>query len=104
MQGGVWCVCIFGWRGGLLCPRFCFSIACHDSKETQTVRALCCAVLCPCPPAAHTHPHPGFDFSYRDSKEPLPDKLKPLLGECWPAFELLRKHALRPLPADQIPR
>lgn len=46
----------------------------------------------------------GFDFSIRSTADPLPDKLKPLLGECWPAFELLRKHALKPMQADQIPR
>ncbi|KAF6259665.1 branched chain amino acid aminotransferase [Scenedesmus sp. NREL 46B-D3] len=40
----------------------------------------------------------------RDVKEPLPDRLKPLLGECWPAYEMLRRHALRPLPADSVPR
>jgi hypothetical protein len=37
-------------------------------------------------------------------KEPLPDRLKPLLGECWPAYEMLRQHALRPMPADSVLR
>jgi hypothetical protein len=41
---------------------------------------------------------------HRDVKEPLPDRLKPLLGECWPAYEMLRQHALRPMPADSVPR
>jgi len=46
----------------------------------------------------------GFDFGYRDTKEQFPDRLKPLLGECWPAYELLRQHALKPLPAVTVPR
>ncbi|KAF8057631.1 branched-chain-amino-acid aminotransferase-like protein 1 [Scenedesmus sp. PABB004] len=53
---------------------------------------------------ANTHKSTGFDFGWRDVKEPLPDRLKPLLGECWPAYELLRRHALKPLPADAVPR
>ncbi len=47
---------------------------------------------------------PGFDPIYRDSKEPLPDRLKPLLAECWPCFELLRTKALRPAAADAVAR
>lgn len=47
----------------------------------------------------------GFDVLYRDMKEPMPERLRPLLGECWPMFELLRRHAITPL-ADEgvIPR
>ena len=33
---------------------------------------------------------------------PLPDKLKPLLEECRPLYELLRSRALRPLSALQL--
>ncbi|KIY93266.1 branched-chain amino acidaminotransferase [Monoraphidium neglectum] len=49
-------------------------------------------------PVIHTlTPSPkGFDPVYRDTREPLPDRLKPLLAECWASFELLRAHALRP--------
>jgi hypothetical protein len=47
-------------------------------------------------------PPPGFDFGVREDRTPLPDKLKPLLGECWPAYEQLRALALRPM-ADPAP-
>jgi len=50
-------------------------------------------------------PPKGFDPIYRDTREPLPDRLKPLLAECWPCYEMIRSHALRPLPdAALIPR
>lgn len=52
----------------------------------------------------NTHKATGFDFGCRDAREPLPDRLKPLLGECWPTYELLRAHALRPAPPDAVPR
>jgi hypothetical protein len=33
----------------------------------------------------------------------MPDHLKPLLGECYPAYEIMRSHALKPLD-DSVPR
>ena len=41
---------------------------------------------------------------YRDAREPLPERLKPALAECWPLYEALRAKALRPLPPDAVPR
>ena len=35
----------------------------------------------------------------REKREPLPDRLKPLLGECWAMYELLRAVALTPAAA-----
>jgi branched-chain amino acid aminotransferase len=56
---------------------------------------------------ANTHKSTGFDAGVREdggaAGEPLPDALKPLLGECWPAFELLRRHALRTGPLATAP-
>ena len=39
-------------------------------------------------------------------QQPLPPHLRPLLQECWPLWELLRKHVLRPLPPSgaAVPR
>ena len=36
-------------------------------------------------------------------RKPLPPHVRPLLAECWPMWELLRRHALRPLSAA-VPR
>ena len=44
-------------------------------------------------------------FGSRSKERPprqLPDKLKPLLEECRPLYELLRSRALRPLSALQL--
>jgi hypothetical protein len=51
-------------------------------------------------------PPPGFSPVYRETREPLPDRLKPLLSECWPAYEHLRAVALRPAAAalEPVPR
>jgi branched-chain amino acid aminotransferase len=47
---------------------------------------------------AGTHRSTCFDVGVREGGGgPLPDALKPLLGECWPMFEALRAMALRPL-------
>ncbi|KAI8474362.1 MAG: hypothetical protein J3K34DRAFT_453502, partial [Monoraphidium minutum] len=53
-----------------------------------------------------SHKSTGFDPVYRDTKEPLPDRLKPLLAECWASYELLRAAALKPepLPPASLPR
>jgi len=52
---------------------------------------------------AQTHRSTCFDVAVRDPRgEPLPDGLKPLLGECWPAFEALRRVALRPLTGAEL--
>eukprot|EP00877_Chromochloris_zofingiensis_P002893 jgi/Chrzof1/12604/Cz07g00200.t1 len=89
------------------------------------LRALCAALSLPWQPSmlhwaagpkpydglwapwwyGNTHRSTGFDVLYRDMKEPMPERLRPLLGECWPMFELLRRHAITPL-ADEgvIPR
>jgi hypothetical protein len=40
----------------------------------------------------------------RQGFEPLPEHLKPLLGECYPTWEYLRRHAVQPLAAAAVPR
>lgn len=48
-------------------------------------------------------PNAGFDEGVRDSKDPMPEHLKPLLGECYPSYELLRRHAICSLDTS-VPR
>lgn len=93
------------------------------------LRALCAALDLPWEPAmlhwpagpkpfdgvwapwwyATTHTSTGFDPPAlgRDAKEAgveVPEALRPLLGECWALYDLLRRHALQPLQDDSVPR
>lgn len=39
---------------------------------------------------------PGFTVGVREAHGPLPDRLKPLLGECYPIYQILKRLATRP--------
>ncbi|GAB4823619.1 hypothetical protein N2152v2_010665 [Parachlorella kessleri] len=41
----------------------------------------------------------GFERPVQRPRGPLPPHLRPLLEECWPLWEILRRHALRPQSA-----
>ena len=40
--------------------------------------------------------HSGFSDRVQDVRQPLPDRLKPLLGECQALFRLLKRMAVKP--------
>ncbi len=72
----------------------------HDLKSHGPgARQLACTPAPPCSPCP-----PGFEMSVRQGFEPLQEHLKPLLGECYPAWEYLRRHAVQPLAAEAVPR
>ena len=41
-------------------------------------------------------PRSGFSDRVQDVRQPLPDRLKPLLGECQALFRLLKRMAVKP--------
>ncbi|KAK9809273.1 hypothetical protein WJX72_012545 [[Myrmecia] bisecta] len=50
---------------------------------------------------AATHRSTGFaSRGTAETLKPMPDRLKPLLSECQPLYEMLRAHALQPLPPE----
>eukprot|EP00798_Chlamydomonas_sp_ICE-L_P021413 gene21413-28371_t len=50
-----------------------------------------------------TNSSTGFSMTVREKRTPMPDHLKPLLGECRAIFQMLRIHAVRPSSTD-VPR